>query len=256
MKKREERFRNKVAIVTGGASGIARATSYILASEGAKVAIADINIDAASKVADEIKAQGYQATAIEVDITNLEEANQLAKTVLDKYGQIDILANIAGGAIPGEIGPFAQSVKEVWDRIFGLNLYGTLNCCRAVVNHMIERRSGKIVNVASVAGMIGQANTADYAAAKGGIIAFTKSLAKELAPYGINVNCASPGTIGTPRVLSFPEDMKKRIVEAVHLGRLGKPEEVANVLVFLASDEASFVTGANYVVDGGVTLSY
>ena len=191
-----------------------------------------------------------------MDITSLDETNQMVNTTLDKFGQVDILANIAGGAIPGEIGPFAQSVKEVWDRIFGLNLYGTLNCCRAVVNHMIERRSGKIVNVASVAGMIGQANTADYAAAKGGIIAFTKSLAKELAPYGINVNCASPGTIGTPRVLSFPEDMKKRIVEAVHLGRLGRPEEVANVLVFLASDEASFVTGANYVVDGGVTLSY
>lgn len=256
MKKREERFRNKVAIVTGGASGIARATSYILASEGAKVAIADINLEGANKVADEIKASGGETLALKVDITSLEEANQLARTVLDKYGQIDILANIAGGAIPGKIGPFCESVKEVWDRIFGLNLYGTLNCCRAVVNHMMERRSGKIVNVASVAGMIGQANTADYAAAKGGIIAFTKSLAKELAPYGINVNCASPGTIGTQRVLSFPEDMKKRIVEAVHLGRLGRPEEVANVLVFLASDEASFVTGANYVVDGGVTLSY
>jgi len=253
---KEARFKDKVAIVTGGASGIARATSYILASEGGKVVIADLNIEEANKVADEIKAAGGEAIALRVDVSSLDEANQMARTTLEKYGQIDILANIAGGAIPGKIGPFAESVKEVWDRIFGLNLYGPLNCCRAVVNHMIERRCGRIVNVASVAGLIGQANTADYAAAKGGIIAFTKSLAKELASYGIYVNCVSPGTIGTPRVLSFPEEMKERVIRAVHLGRLGKPEEVAHVLVFLASDEASFVTGANYVVDGGVTLAY
>ncbi len=256
MKKREERFRNKVAIVTGGASGIARATSYILASEGAKVVIVDINLEGANKVADEIKASGGETLALKVDITSLEEANQLARTVLDKYGQIDILANIAGGAIPGKIGPFCESVKEVWDRIFGLNLYGTLNCCRAVVNHMIERRSGKIVNVASVAGMIGQANTADYAAAKGGIIAFTKSLAKEVARYGINVNCVSPAITGTERVLNMSEEFLQNQIKLIHLGRFGKPEEIANVIVFLASDEASFVTGANYVADGGITLSY
>jgi NAD(P)-dependent dehydrogenase (short-subunit alcohol dehydrogenase family) len=256
LKKEDVRFQDKVAIVTGGASGIARETSYILASEGAKVVVADINIDAANKVTDDIKGQGYEAIAIKVDVSNLEEANQMAKTALDKFGQIDILANIAGGAIPEKIGPFSDSVKEVWDRIFGLNLFGPLNCCRAVVNHMIERRYGKIVNVASVAALVGQANTADYAAAKGGIISFTKSLAKELAPYGINVNCVSPGTIGTERVRRFPEEMIERIVRAVHLGRLGKPEEVANVLVFLASDQASFVTGANYVVDGGVSLAY
>jgi NAD(P)-dependent dehydrogenase (short-subunit alcohol dehydrogenase family) len=192
-----------VAIVTGGASGIGRQTCLRMAKEGAKVVIADKNLQGAQKVVDEIKAMGQnEVIAIEVDITNLDEANRMAGATLDKFGQIDIMANIAGGAIPDKIGPFAQSSKEVWERIMALNLYGTFNCTRAVINHMIERRSGKIVNIASVAGIVGQGNTADYAAAKGGIIAFTKSLAKEVARYNINVNCVSPAFTGTERVLS------------------------------------------------------
>lgn len=249
-------IKDQVAIVTGGAIGIGRQTALRLAREGAKVVIADINIDGANKVAEEIKALGQEVIALKVDITSLDEANQMARATLDKFGQIDILGNIAGGAIPGKIGPFSQSVKEVWDRIIGLNLYGTFTCTRAVINHMIERRSGKIVNIASVAGIVGQANTADYAAAKGGIIAFTKSLAKEVAQYGINVNCVSPAVTGTERVLSMPEEFLQKQIKMIHLGRYGKPEEIANVIVFLASDEAGFVTGANYVVDGGITLSY
>lgn len=249
-------IKDQVAIVTGGATGIGRQTALRLAREGTKVVIADINIDGANKVAEEIKALGQEVIALKVDITSLDEANQMAKATLDKFGQIDILGNIAGGAIPGKIGPFSQSVKEVWDRIIGLNLYGTFTCTRAVINHMIERRSGKIVNIASVAGIVGQTNTADYAAAKGGIIAFTKSLAKEVAQYGINVNCVSPAVTGTERVLSMPEEFLQKQIKMIHLGRYGKPEEIANVIVFLASDEAGFVTGANYVVDGGITLSY
>lgn len=245
-----------VAIVTGGASGIGRQTALRLAREGAKVAIVDKNRDGANKVVEEIKALGGEALTLEVDITSLDEAHQMAKVVLDKFGQVDILANIAGGAFPSKMGTFAQSDRQVWDLNINLNLFGTFNCTRAIVNHMIERKKGKIVNIASVAGMVGQATTADYAAAKGGIIAFTKSLAKELAPYGINVNCVSPSMTGTERVLSMPKDFLEKQIKTIHLHRYADPEEIANVVVFLASDEASFVTGANYVADGGITLSY
>ena len=245
-----------VALVTGGAGGIAHATCLRLAKEGAKVAIADLNIEAANKLADQIKAQGGEAIAIKVDVTSLDDTDQMAQTVLDKFGQIDILINMAGGAVPGRMGPFAQSTKEGWNKTIDLNLYGTFTCTRSVVNHMIERKKGKIVNIASVSGMVGQATTADYAAAKGGIIAFTKSLAKELAPYAINVNCVSPSFTGTPRVLSMSKEFLERQINMIHLHRYAKPEEVANVIVFLASDEADFVTGSNYVVDGGITLSY
>ncbi len=245
-----------VAIVTGGASGIGRETALRLSREGAKVAIVDINLDGANKVADEIRAAGGESLALRTDITNLDEAHRMAKAVLDKFGQVDILANIAGGAFPSKMGSFAQSDRQVWDLNINLNLFGTFNCTRAVVNHMMERKKGRIVNIASVAGMVGQATTADYAAAKGGIIAFTKSMAKELAPYGINVNCVSPAITGTERVRSMPKDFLQRQIDTIHLHRFGEPEEIANVVVFLASDEASFVTGANYVADGGITLSY
>jgi NAD(P)-dependent dehydrogenase (short-subunit alcohol dehydrogenase family) len=250
-------IKDLIAIVTGGASGIGRQTCLRLAKEGAKVVIVDKNLQRAQKVVGEIKATGQdKVVAIEVDITNLEETTTMAETTLEKFGQIDILVNVAGGAIPEKIGPFAQSSKEVWERIMALNLYGTFNCTRAVINYMIERRSGKIVNIASVAGIVGQGNTADYAAAKGGIIAFTKSLAKEVAQYNINVNCVSPAVVGTERVLSMPKEFMDNQINMIHLHRFGKPEEIANVIVFLASDEASFITGANYVADGGITLSY
>ncbi len=245
-----------VAVVTGGASGIGRETALRLVREGAKVALVDINIDGANKVAEEIKALGGEVLSLKVDITSLDEAHQMAKAVLDRFGQIDILANIAGGAFPSKMGTFAQSDRAVWDLNINLNLFGTFNCTRAIINHMMERKKGRIVNIASVAGMVGQATTADYAAAKGGIIAFTKSLAKELAPYGINVNCVSPALTGTARVRSMPQDFLQKQIDYIHLHRFGEPVEIANVVVFLASDEASFVTGANYVVDGGITLSY
>ena len=256
MNKECNRFKGRVAIVTAGASGIGKATSKLLASEGADVVIIDANIEGANKVVDEIKALRCHAVAMKVDVTSYDEASKMAKATLDKFGKIDILLNIVGGAIKEKIGPFAQSNKEDWCKTIDLNLFSTLNCTRAVVNHMMERRSGKIVNIASVGAVVGQKNTADYAAAKGGIIAFTKSLAKEVAPYGINVNCVSPGPIATPRALAFPEEMIQRQIKMVHLGRYGKPEEVAAMIAFLASDEASYITGANFLVDGGISLSY
>ncbi|MBU2536679.1 MAG: glucose 1-dehydrogenase [Chloroflexi bacterium] len=252
------RLKDKVAIITGGASGIGRETCRLFAREGAKIMVADLLIEEANKVADELKAQGHQAIAMKVDVTRLGEANRLAKFTLDKFAQIDILANIAGGSagpvIKTKHSLFAESTKERWDDMINLNLYGTFNCTRAVINHMIERRNGKIINFASTAGMIGMQKAAEYSAAKGGIIAFTKALAKEVGRYGINVNCISPGVIGSPRVQQMPKEMVQLWQEGIPIGRLGKPEEVASVVLFLASDEASYITGENITVAGGLPL--
>ena len=252
------RLKDKVAIITGGASGIGRETCKLFAREGASLMIADLVYEEAESLATELKDQKYTVAVMATDVTNIDEANNLAKATLSKFGKIDILANIAGGSagptIKTKHGLFAESGKERWDEMISLNLYGTLNCTRAVVSHMIERRSGKIVNFASTAGMIGMQKAAEYAAAKGGIIAVTKTLAKELGQYGINVNCISPGVVGTPRVQQMPKDMVQAWLDGIPLGRLGKPEELAQVVLFLASDESSYITGENIAVAGGLTL--
>jgi len=248
------RLKEKVAIVTGGASGIGRETCKLLAREGAKIMVADLVIKEADKVIAEVKELGSEAMVMKVDVTNFEESHRMAKAALDNFGQIDILANVAGGSmgpvIKTKMGPFAQSSKERWDDMISLNLYGAFNCTRAVINHMIERHSGKIVNFASLAGVIGMENNVEYSAAKAGIIGFTKALAKEVARYGINVNSISPGTVGTARFYGMPEESRSKWAESVSLGRVAKPQEIASVVLFLVSDESGYVTGENIVVDG------
>lgn len=252
------RVKDKVAIVTGGGGAIGRETSKLLATEGAKVMVADLNTEEANKVVDEIKALGHKALAIDLDTTKADKAEQLAKATLDNFGQIDILVNVVGGSagpfIKTKLGFFAQSNKERWEEIVNLNLLGTFNCTRAVINHMIERRSGKIVSLASTSGVIGMQKAAEYSAAKAGIIGFTKALAKEVGPYGINVNCVSPGVVGTPRVLEMAKELIPEWTKGIRLGRLAKPEEIASVVFFLVSDESSYITGQNIVVDGGLSL--
>ena len=252
------RVKDKVAIVTGGGGAIGRETSKLLATEGAKVIAADLNIEAANKVVNEIKALGHKALAIDLDTTKVDKAEQLAKATLDDFGQIDILVNVVGGSagpfIKTKLGFFAQSNKERWEEIIGLNLLGTFNCTRAVINHMIERRSGKIVSISSTSGVIGMQKAVEYSAAKAGIIGFTKALAKEVGPYGINVNCISPGVVGTPRVLEMAKELIPEWTKGIKLGRLAKPEEIASVVFFLVSDESSYITGQNIIVDGGLSL--
>ena len=261
------KMEDKVAIVVGGASGIGRATAHRMAKEGANVVVADISAEGVSQVVDEIKKFGHQAIAMKVDMTKIEETEKLAKVTADNFGRIDILANIAGGTIGtrtwgmnrtrSTVGPFAQSTKEDWDLIIDINLNGPRNCCRAVVPYMIERSYGKVVNIGSTSAIMGHLENYHYAAAKAGVIAFTKSLAKELAQYGINVNCVSPGPTATPRVAGLVDDQEQIMLERVWLGKKRTPpENLANVIVFLASDEAAFVTGVNYVVDGGLILGY
>ena len=241
------KLENKVAIVTGGANGIGRAIVLRLAQEGADVVIPDIDLEGASKVVQEIEAVERRGLAIKTDVSKSEEVKAMAKTALDKFGKVDILVNNAGGSERGRRCLFKDSTEEVWDYVIGINYKGILNCCRAVINHMINRRSGKIINIASLSGLIGSIKMVDYSSAKGGIIGFTMALAKEVAPYGINVNAVSPGGTLTPGRLLNPDTLEES-EKRTGLGRLAKPEEMAAMVAFLASEDANFITGQNYPV--------
>lgn len=256
------KLKGKVAIVVGGANGIGKRTSKLLAQEGAKVMIADFDIKSANKVADEIKASGGEVITMKVDHTKEEDCNEMVRVTLDKFGQVDILANIAGiwPLNEGEVidtdrwrwhpsrqtgGSFATSTKEVWDKTIDINLNGARNCTRAVINHMIERRSGKIVNFSSFAATQGTSADA-YVAAKGGIIVFTKGLAREVETYGIQVNCVTPSGTLTERMLSELQRWRQAGRE-IDSSRYCTPEEVAEAVLFLVSDASNHMSGQNII---------
>ena len=250
------RLKDKVAIVTGGANGIGRETCKLFVDEGAIVIIADLVSETGHDLVTELKADGHEVLFVTTDVTDTDAVQNMVEVTISRFGRIDILVNIAGGSagpvIETNYSLFAESIKDRWDEIIALNLYGTMNCTRATVNYMIERQNGKIINFASLAGIIGMQKAAEYSAAKGGIIAFTKTLAKELGQYSINVNCISPGVISTARTRQSNKDTLQDWLSGIPLKRLGKPEEVAKVVLFLASDESSYITGANIMVDGGM----
>jgi 3-oxoacyl-[acyl-carrier protein] reductase len=248
------KLKDRVAIVTGGAMGIGRAIALALAKEGADVVVADIAMKEANEVVKEIKALGRKAIAVRADVANVEETKQIAQAALKEFGKIDILVNNAGVAVGGL---FHTSEKEAWQRGLDLTIGGVYNCTRTVINHMIERRSGKILNIGSAAGIIGKPGATSYSAGKAGIVGFTMALAKEVVTYGINVNCLSPGPISTragSEADRRPEEVKRRLIESTGFGRRGTPEEIAGPAVFLVSDDASFITGQNLNVGGLRTL--
>jgi 3-oxoacyl-[acyl-carrier protein] reductase len=249
------KFADRVAIVTGAARGIGREVALALVREGAKVTISDLDMEPLNDVVDEIKAAGGQALPIRVDVTNSAEINQMVEAALQTFGQIDILVNNAGGSARDKASNFNEAPEEVWKATLERNLHGTLACTRAVINHMIERKSGKIVNFASVNGISGQAGFVDYSAAKAGIIGFTKALAKEVNSSGINVNAIAPGVIETRVVEQIPKETITGIIESLNLNRLGQPEDIANAVLYLASDEASYVQGHILRVCGGGFIS-
>ena len=238
----------KTAFITGAGGGIGRAICLRLAEEGAKVAVSDLKLENAEAVAEEIRNAGGIATSYKADVTDSSEVLDTVHKVLDDFGQIDILVNNAGGsaALLGKLANFKDTTEDVWSWVIDLNLHGTMRFIHAIINHMIKRNSGKIINIASIAAEVGIIDRVDYSAAKGGVISMTKALAMEVGAYGITVNCVSPGLISRTNETS-PSD-------GTYVGRSGDQKEVAALVAFLASPEADFITGVNYTIDGGRIL--
>ncbi|NQT84701.1 3-oxoacyl-[acyl-carrier-protein] reductase [bacterium] len=241
----------KNAVVTGGAAGIGRAIAQAFAAEGAGVAICDLDYDGAKKAAEEIRSDGAIAKAYETDVSDWESVMQVAEKALEDFGVIDILVNNAGITRDNLI---IRMSDEEWNDVLDVNLKGVFNFTKAFVPGMLRRRSGKIISIASVVGIMGNAGQANYAASKAGIIGFTKSLARELAPRRINVNAIAPGFIKTGMTEVLGEEQKSALSERIPLSRLGEPEDVARSALFLASELSDYITGQVLVVDGGMVM--
>jgi len=245
------RLEGKKAVVTGAGQGIGRSIALKMAHEGADVVIAEMNPDTGERVRKEVEALGRKALSFAVDVADPRQVRGMVEEVLRIWGRIDILINNAGF----DRGATLLKVKEEdWDAVLGVHLKGTLNCIQAVAPHMIGNRCGKIINISSIYGKSGGIAAISYSAAKAGIIGLTKSVARELGRYQINVNVVLPGLILTPTIAKMAEKYKNMIIDHTPLGRLGQPEEVASVVAFLASDEASFMTGVSVEVSGGSSM--
>ena len=242
-------LKNKVSVITGGAKGIGKAIALKFAQEGSDIAICDVNAEALELSKKELEALGRTVLTDTVDVTNPENVQSFIQKVLDKFGRIDILINNAGITRDGLL---VRMNTSDWDAVLNVNLKGTFICTKAVAKPMMKQRLGKIVNIASIIGLIGNAGQANYAASKGGVIAFTKSAAKELASRNINVNAIAPGFIKTDMTDKLSEDVKQAIMKQVPLGKWGSAGDVADVALFLVSDASAYITGQVIQVDGGM----
>jgi NAD(P)-dependent dehydrogenase (short-subunit alcohol dehydrogenase family) len=254
-----KRLEGKVAIITGGASGIGRATGLLFGRHGASVVVADLSQQSADNTADEIAATGAKATGMALDVTSAESVKTVVAQTLDLYGGIHILVNSAG------LNPRMPAVADmdeeaVWDAVIDVNLKGTYLACRHAADAMVASGGGSIINLSSIMGLVGYTGRSGsgfspYNPSKGGVLLLTKNLAVDLAPKGVRVNCINPGFVETPFTAALTSDpVQNAALVALHpIGRLAQPEEIANCALFLASDESSFVTGAPLIVDGGYT---
>ena len=245
-------LKDKIAIVTGDASGIGASVAQKLAESGASVIVADVQADKGETRAATLRDAGLKARFVRVDMTDAASITSFADSVQSQFGTPDVLVNGAGW---GTTHPFWEGTPELWDRIIGLNFIGPMRLTKALLPQMIQRASGKIVNIASDAGRVGSLGETVYSGAKGGLIAFTKSLARELARYQICVNCVCPGPTDTPLMAAVPEKVTEALKKAIPFRRLGRPEEVADAVLFFADDTASYVTGQVLSVSGGQTMA-
>ena len=246
------KINGKTAVVTGGASGIGKATAEVLADAGAHVIIGDLDAANGEAVAAAIRAKGQGADYLRLDVADLASVAEFKAKALALRPQVDIVANVAGW---GKIQPFMENSPEFWRKVMDVNLLGPVAVTHAFLPGMIERNSGKVVTVSSDAGRVGSLGETMYSGAKGGAIAFTKSLAREVARYGINVNCVCPGPTDTPLLRAVPEKHQEAFIKATPMRRLARPSEIADAILFFASDRASFITGQTISVSGGLTLA-
>ncbi len=243
-------FDGKVALVTGASSGIGRATAIAFAHAGAKVVLASRRIVEGEETARGIQEIGGEAIFVKTDVSKAAEVETLVNKTLEVYGRLDYACNNAG--IPAA-GPLTDLSEEDWDKVFNVNLKGTWLCLKYEIKAMLKQGCGAIINVASVGGVVGVAGYASYSATKGGIIALTRSAAMEYAKSGIRINVVSPGAIDTNMLATIPSDLFAHLPSVHPIGRIGKPEEVAEAVIWLCSDAASFVIGHNMLIDGGYT---
>ena len=242
------KLKDRVAIITGGGSGLGEAGCRKFAKEGAKVVVADFNLDAAKRVADSIVTEGGQALAVQVDVSDREKVDNMVKTVIDTYGKIDILVNNAGITRDSTL---KKMTVDQWNAVINTNLTGVFHCTSAVVNHMLEQGYGRIISTSSIVGTSGNFGQTNYAAAKAGVIGMTKTWAKELAGKEITANAVAPGFIETPMTAAMPPEVLANMAAQVPRKRLGTAEDIARVYLFLAEEESDYINGTVIEVDGG-----
>ena len=246
------RLENKVSMITGGARGIGKDIAMLFAREGSDVAICDVNEEILASTKKEIEdATGRKVLAEKVDVTSLKEVEAFVKKTLDNLGKLDILVNNAGITRDNLL---IRMTEDEWDAVLNVNLKGAFNCIKAVTRPMMKQRNGNIVNMASIIGLMGNAGQANYSASKGGLIALTKTVAKELASRNVNANAIAPGFIQTDMTDKLTAEMKQNLLKFVPLGRMGKTEDVANLALFLASSDSSYITGQVITIDGGMVM--